>query len=215
MRTARLAAVTAAMLVGVVAGCAPADTDAGAANRGTTPATEATEPSSEHTAALEEETTPEAEPETTPEPEPELGTRENPAEVESDEAFFGVGDEKITVTLGAANWDATSVVLGENEYQDPPADGSVFVIVPVTVGYSGPDSVLPWIDLDVTFLADNGRSYEDTFAIIPDDLMDVADIYDGGTATGNVLFELPADQVPGGMWGVSYNWSDPLWWEAE
>lgn len=42
----------------------------------------------------------------------------------------------------------------------PPGDGLVLVLLPVRAADSGPESMLRWIDLEVTFLADSGRSYE-------------------------------------------------------
>ncbi|WP_156253081.1 hypothetical protein [Pseudactinotalea terrae] len=217
MRSTRWAAVAAAVALSVTAGCAGVDatTDPGAADNPSSvdDATESAPPERAADDTQESESTEAAEAETT-EPPAEVGTRQNPATVDDVGTFStGVGDE-IRVTLGAATWDANAIVAGENQFNDPPADGMVFVILPVTVGYTGPDSVLPWIDIDITYLAGNGRSYEQAYGVIPEDLSDVADIYDGGTATGNVLFEVPADQVPGGMWGVSYNWSDELWWTA-
>lgn len=219
MRSARWAAIAAAAALSVTAGCAGIDATTSPGDAVDGDATETAEaeraadqdPAENASAAAEE--TEAAEPETT-EPAAELGTRQNPATIDDVGTFStGVGDE-VEVSLGAANWDAGAVVAGENQFNDPAGDGMVYVILPVTVSYSGPESVLPWIDLDIVYLAENGRSFENAFAVIPDDLMDVADIYDGGTASGNVLFEVPADQVPGGMWGVSYNWSDELWWTA-
>jgi hypothetical protein len=29
------------------------------------------------------------------------------------------------------------------------------------------------------------------------------------------MFEVPTDQIPGGLWGISYGWNnDALWFEA-
>lgn len=214
MRSTRWAAMVAAIAVGVLAGCAGVEgtTQEGAgAAPGTTQGSDS-EPVSD-TSSEAPEPEPSTEEPTTEEP-AELGTRENPATPGEDIATFSTGAEEIEVELGEATWDANEIVALENQFNDPPGDGMVYVLLPVTATYHGPESMLPWIDLKVTFLADNGRSYESTYAVIPDDLSDVADVYDGGTATGNILFALPTDQLPGGMWGVSYNWSDPLWWAA-
>lgn len=216
MRSARWAAVAAAISIGVLSGCSGIDTTTGPveeADDARTTAPTTAEPASAAPASKEPKAPSTTEPEP-PAPAPEPGTRENPGEVGSDVGTFSSGLESIEVTVEAATWDANAIVAGENQFNDPPAEGMVYVIVPLTVTYSGPESMLPWLDVDVTYLAENGRSYEQAYVVIPDDLRDVADIYDGGSATGNIIFELPADQVPGGLWGVSYNWSDPLWWAA-
>lgn len=216
MRSARWAAVAAAIAFGVLSGCSGIDTTISPVEEGAdarTAESTVAESTSAAPTSKEPKAPPSAEPDP-PAPDPEPGTRENPGVVGSDVGTFSSGQDSIEVTVEAATWDANEIVAGENPFNDPPADGMVYVIVPLTVTYSGPDSMLPWLDVDVTYLAPNGRSYEQAYAVIPDDLRDVADIYDGGSATGNIIFELPADQVPDGLWGVSYNWSDPLWWAA-
>lgn len=147
--------------------------------------------------------------------EAERGTRQNPGIVGQDIATLSIGEDEVTVSLAAATWDADALVADENQFNDPPGEGMVYVLLPVTVGYSGPDSIVPWLEVDVVHLAEDGRSYESSFSSIPDDLSDINDLYDGGEATGNILFELPADQVPGGLWGVSRGFSgDALWFDA-
>lgn len=219
MRTARWTAAAAAIMIGALAGCAGVDTSTSPGDSGDDiKTTETTEPAPAKPAdAGSPSKAPTKPPATEPEPPApasELGSRENPAAVGSDVGTFTSGAESVEVVVQAATWDANATVAAENQFNDPPADGMVYVIVPITVTYSGPESMVPWLDVDVTYLAENGRSYEQAHAVIPDDLSEVADLYDGGSATGNLVFELPADQVPGGLWGVSYNWSDPLWWAA-
>ncbi len=215
MRKTRWAAATAAVMIVTLAGCTGGEVlPKRLAEVSEQPsAVQQDEADAEPAADTDEQ------PEASPDPEPttttaERGTRDNPATPGVDVASFTTGAEEVEVELGTATWDADEIVALENQFNDPPADGMVYVLLPVTVSYHGPESMLPWIDIDVTFLADDGRSYESAWAVIPDDLQDVNDIYDGGTATGNILFELPVAQVPGGLWGVSYNWSDPLWWSA-
>lgn len=171
------------------------------------------------TAPSPEDPSPEAEPEeepapeeTTEEPEAELGTRQNPGVVGEGEATFSFDDDEVAISLDEPTWDANAIVAEENQFNDPPADGNVHVLLPVTVGYAGPDSIVPWLEVDVVYLADNGRSYETTFGSIPNDLSDINDLYDGGEATGNLLFELPADQVETGLWGVSRGFGDNTLW---
>lgn len=214
MRSTRWPAALAAVAIAVLAGCAGGEGTLreSAENTPTTAQeTEAAPVSKEATTTSSEpaEETTQASPATA-----EAGTRANPGLPGRDTATFSSSDEVVEISLGEANWDANAIVAAENQFNDPPEEGMVYVLVPVTATYTGPEKMTPWIDISVIFLADDGRSYESGYEVIPDDLSDVADIYDGGTATGNVLFALPIDQVPGGMWGVSYNWSDPLWWEA-
>ncbi|SJM47943.1 hypothetical protein CZ771_02200 [Actinomycetales bacterium JB111] len=157
-------------------------------------------------------TTPE--PTTQPEPEFAPGTRQNPAGSQ-ESAVFTTAEGEIDVWAGPAIWDASGLIAAENQFNDPPADGMTQVLVPVTVSYTGQGSVEPYYDIEVVYLADNGRSFESGYAVIPDALRDVNELYDGGTATGNLMFEVPTDQVPGGLWGISYGWNnDALWFEA-
>lgn len=143
-------------------------------------------------------------------PEPD-GTRQHPFPAGTVLAgISGSGVEEISVVLGAANWDAGAVVAAENRFNDPPPAGSVHVLLPVTItNLASEDAVVPWLAVDIVYVAPDGRSFDKEFEVIPNDLTDVGDLFVGGVGSGNILFTVPVDAL-GGLWAVSYGWSDSV-----
>lgn len=143
------------------------------------------------------------------------GSRQNPADPTEHNAIFEDGTNTYTVQVHPADFDAWDVVAAENQFNEPPADGSVYVLLPVTFTYEGPESSTPWLDLTVAFVSADGRSFDEAMGVVPGELSDVGDLYDGGTAEGNLLFEVPSDAAEGGTWAVTAGWfADPMFFEA-
>lgn len=155
---------------------------------------------------------PTPEPEPTPESEaPSAGSRDNPGNPDTDVATFA---ETWEVQIGRFDPDARPEIMAENQFNDAPAEGNTYIMLPVTATYIGPDSGEPWLDLDITFVTRDGRSFEQVYAVIPNDLSDVAPLYNGGVGEGNIAFEVPADALEGATFAVSYAWGDPLFFAA-
>lgn len=140
--------------------------------------------------------------EPTGEPAPEadaVGTRANPAPAGS-QVKMGA----YAVSLGPTVQDATADVLAENEFNDPPAAGSVFVMVPVTATLEGAETGKASADLTVQFVGSDGITYVGCeLNYIPGSLSDVGEMYTGATATGNACASVPAGAVAGGTWVVT------------
>lgn len=134
------------------------------------------------------------------------GTRQKPL---SPGVSFAVGDW--TVELDTTNTDADDIVAAENPFNEPPADGRRFVMVEVTVSYTGDDSGQPWLDLGFQFYGSGGNTFgtglDDYCGVIPNDLSDQGEMFPGASATGNVCVSVPADQIEGGAWIVEESFS--------
>lgn len=134
------------------------------------------------------------------------GTRQNPLDPG---VSFTVGDW--TVEFGETNPDAGELVAAENQFNDPPADGRQFVIVEVNVAYTGDQSGQPWLDLSFAFHGSDGNTFgtgsDDYCGVIPNDLMDVGEMFQGASASGAVCVSVPADQISGGAWIVEETFS--------
>ncbi|MFC7374852.1 MULTISPECIES: hypothetical protein [unclassified Brachybacterium] len=123
----------------------------------------------------------------------------------------------IDVTLGEPNWDATDEVLEANSYNEEPAEGETYILVPITATYHGDDSLEPGFSILVEYVSDAGNSYSLTSAVAPKDSLDVGTLYDGGTGEWEVPLLVPEDQVEGGAFTVSslLDFSgDPAWISA-
>lgn len=164
-------------------------------------------PSDEPTDEPSDEPTDEPSDEPTDEPSDEpvagdAGTRDNP--YPTGETFTlsdGEGGE-FDVSFGAVNWDATDAIMGANSLNEPPAEGNVYVTVPVTLTYRGDDSVLPLLALSVTYVAGSGNTFTLSSAVTESSSEALSEIYDGGNVTFDIPFEIPQDQVQNGSFTV-------------
>jgi len=146
----------------------------------------------------------EAEPEPEPEPAVQAGTSLDaplpfgtPVEVDSWAGTF-------TVSFGAVNWDASSIVENENLFNADPDEGEKYIIVTATITNTDDEewnagATLFWGDIK---LVSNGRGFsEGAIVVIPNDLSSQGDLYPGGTATGDAAFLVPIDVVDG-VWDI-------------
>ena len=128
----------------------------------------------------------------------EIGTRENPA-------AFGS-----TVTLGAANLNATADVKAANQFNPDPEPGQTYAIFPATVKYIGAESGTPNFSLRFTFVSAEGRSFDGGFVVMDGQLSDVSELFTDAVATGNIVMLIPDTAAETGVWGVSYIAGDPI-----
>lgn len=104
-----------------------------------------------------------------------------------------VANDEFEITVNSFTADATEAVMAENQFNDPPADGSVYALINMTVTRVAAEAGSAW-ELTAAFVTDGGNVITGTesLAVGPDELpMD--ELYEGGTVTGNALVEIPAD----------------------
>lgn len=160
--------------------------------------------------AAEVEPAPAPEPEPAPEPGPE-GTRANPAPSGS---TIEVSDNRgpiYEVTLGEPVLDATDVIMAENPYNEPPPEGMQYIMLPVTYKYVGQESGTPQYDVTIDFVSAAGTTHAtyDHSAVIPNDVMDINELYNGGTGEGNIAIVVPTADIEEGTWAMSTMISEP------
>lgn len=132
-----------------------------------------------------------------------VGTsRDNPAQPVTDAVAIETNGGTMSVTLGNVTWDADGDIAEANMFNEEAPEGQVYITVPVTVKYEGPDSITPWLELQISYIADDGRSYNEASVVVEDDFMDVGDLYDGGTAEGTIAFLVPEEAVGSGTFSV-------------
>lgn len=203
--------VIACLLLGIVAvivGAATSSSDdddkAEVSDTEETTTTEDEEPS---TTAEEEEPEPE-EPTTTEAEEEEPTTTEAPTTTAAAEpdgspdaplplgATTTVGDYEVTLN---ATLDANGQVQSENQFNDPPDNGS-YAIVDMTVTYRGDEEGTPGFDLSVVMQGGNGVQYKDTEcgASLSPGPYDAPTLTDGGSTPVRFCLDYPAEAVAGG-----------------
>jgi hypothetical protein len=172
------------------------------------PAAAAEEPATQNEPAPPSADEPTQEP---PADEPAAGTpdgsREHPFPVGTP-----VGNDDWEIVVGEPR-EAWAEILDENEFNEPPPEGTEFYIVPVTATYTGDESGLAWVDLTFEFVGTDSVTYSDYCGVIPNDLADVGELYDGGVAEGNVCIAVPAGAD--GLWTVSALFGDPVFLTAD
>ncbi len=119
--------------------------------------------------------------------------------------------------LGETDTDATQEVIdsqlaeydNDPEYTTPPADGNVYITVPVAATYTGADYDDPAISLNFAYVSADGNTYAEISTVsAPTDLGSVGDLYPGGSGKGEVLQEVPAEDAEGGSWRITWNSMD-------
>jgi len=148
----------------------------------------------------------------------EGGTRDNPLPIGTTITIGAPGSPEWEVTVGPATLDATELVLNENRFNDPPKDGFQYALLNLTVTYVGETSGTPWVALNVSYVGSDAVTYRssDTYAVAPNSLFDVNELFPGGTGSGNILVAIPSGIASEGTWRVGASFlGDDLFFSAQ
>lgn len=152
--------------------------------------------------------------ESAPEDGDTTGSRENPLPIGSTVAIEGFEGPAWEVSLGAPTLNATDQIKAANEFNPDPEAGNQYAIVPATVTYVGADSANPF-ELTFEYVSAEGRTYTGAFVSMDGQLSEVGDLFTGGSATGNVIIEIPTEGAEAGTWSVAYLFGDPIFFAAQ
>jgi hypothetical protein len=139
--------------------------------------------------------TPAVKPVPTPTPTP---TPAQPGQSRANPVPFGqpaqVGDWTFAVT--AVNREAWSVLQSTNEFNDPPAVGTQYVMIGITATYRGATQGDVFFDIYEHVVGNLNVAYQDSPEVLPNDCSDVGDVFPGGTVTCNVaVFDVPTGDI--------------------
>ncbi len=133
------------------------------------------------------------------------GSLSEPWAIDDSVAIFypdldGDGQEiRWTVKVAGPAVDGTAQVLAENEFNDPPPAGQVFVLVPIEVTYkSGPDAVSSSV-LQFEAIGPSGQllTESDNYCgVVPNDFDNTGQVTPGEVLQGNVCWSVPAEDLP-------------------
>ncbi|NDK30631.1 DUF4190 domain-containing protein [Nesterenkonia haasae] len=118
------------------------------------------------------------------------GTRENPlAPGET------VSNEEWEVTIHGVTPNADDEIAAENPYNDPAPEGMSYMMVDMSATYLGEDSDTPMMGVELSYVTTTGETIAsyDYSAVTPDAFESFAELYTGGTETGNVALVVPTD----------------------
>lgn len=126
-----------------------------------------------------------------------------------------VGEYAVTVT--GVDQDADARVAEQSEFNPPPTGR--YILVDLTVTYTGTEEGDAWIDLAPTYRGTDARDYDSSSctAVTPDPAIEQPTLRTGGTASFSVCFDLPPEAVAGGQVAVEELISlsgEPVLWAA-
>jgi hypothetical protein len=142
------------------------------------------------------------------------GTRENPLPLGT---TITLGSDW-EVLVGPSTLDANSIIAEENMFNDPAPEGFQYAILSLTFTYIGETSGTPWTAVSVDYVSANGNTHSpgDNYAVTPNDLFSINELFPGATASGNVTIAIPSDGALDGVWRVEPSFfGDGFFFKAE
>ncbi|MFJ6280045.1 hypothetical protein [Arthrobacter subterraneus] len=129
------------------------------------------------------------------------GTRENPYPIGS-----VIENEEWRVVVNSVTLAATDAVMGANEFNEAPAEGSEYVLVNYSATYLGddPNGQIPAFGATIEYVTADGTTVNsfDTPVIAPEPIDTTSTLYTDATATGNTVFEVPTASAGEGVLAV-------------
>lgn len=129
----------------------------------------------------------------------EVAKSESDKEAETEAKPLAVGQSakigEYEVTVKKVDLDATKQVMKANQFNEKPK--GQYVLTTLGVTYVGDEEGDPWIDLTAKLSGSDARNYGESTcqAVVPQPAMDVPTLSNGGKATYNVCFDVPAEAV--------------------
>ena len=90
--------------------------------------------------------------------------------------------------------DATRTVLNENQFNEAPPSGWRYALVQVRLTNIDEEFRTPWLEVDFSALANDGRVGTECGEVIPGEVDTLQEIPPGGSIQGNVCVIVPAGQ---------------------
>lgn len=129
------------------------------------------------------------------------GTRENPYPIGS-----VIENDEWRVVVNSVTLAATDAVIAANTFNEPPVTGNEYIIVNYSATYLGADAegAMPAF-VAVEYVTADGTTVNtfDNFVVPPDPSFDgTSALYTDGTATGNIVFDVPSASAGQGVLAV-------------
>ena len=133
-------------------------------------------------------------------PATQAGTRENPSPIGST-----IESKDWRVVINSVTLAATDAVVGANQFNKPPAEGSEYILVNYSATYTGDDAngQMPAF-VSVEYVTPQGTTIDglDNLVIAPDAINTTSTLYKGGTVTGNKAIGVPTATAGQGVLAV-------------
>lgn len=126
------------------------------------------------------------------------GTPESPFSFGSP-VTVGVDGGNLEVVLGDLNPDATAEILEYNQFNPAPAEGSKYMMVPVTATYHGTGEIDAWMETGIFYVTADGTQVYEAPVVAPEDPSAAPALADGASVTFQLAFEVPAGDDGSGL----------------
>jgi hypothetical protein len=133
-------------------------------------------------------------------PAAQAGTRENPYPIGS-----VIESKDWRVVVHSVTLAATDAVVAANQFNEPPAKGSEYMLVNYSTTYIGndPKGQMPvFVSIDYVTAAGATVNKLDNHAVAPKPIDTMSTLYTKGTATGNMVIEVPTATAAKGVLAV-------------
>ncbi|MEZ3161381.1 hypothetical protein AB1K54_12695 [Microbacterium sp. BWT-B31] len=122
-------------------------------------------------------------------------SRDHPAPIGS-----VVSGREWDVTINGVTLGATDQVVAANIINQAPEAGYEYILINVTVTYTGPDKGMPALT-SIAYVTPEGVTIDglDSFAVAPDPLDTLSELYTGASATGNIVLAVPSATADAGV----------------
>lgn len=128
------------------------------------------------------------------------GTRENPYPIGS-----VIESDDWRVVINSVTLAATDTVVAANQFNEPPAEGSEYILVNYSTTFIGddPDGQMPAF-VSIDYVTAEGKTVDklDNYAMAPEAIDTMSTLYKDATATGNMVIAVPTATAGQGVLAV-------------
>jgi hypothetical protein len=122
----------------------------------------------------------------------DVGSRQNPIPLGTAAAL----DANWTLIVNSVNLDATEQIMATEPFNEAPPEGSVYVLVNITVTYTGTvDNQSDEVLVSAVTNSNVEINWFDSIVIAPDFYDPSTSFFPGGSKSGNLVFTVPAAEA--------------------
>lgn len=107
-----------------------------------------------------------------------------------------IGEVQVAVT--EIDWDATTEVAEANTFNDAPGSGEKYMLTTLKAAFHGEGTLSTAFWVSVTYVAEDGTEYGDSYAITPLQSQLPWEVADGTDFSQQIAFLIPQDAPEGG-----------------
>lgn len=130
----------------------------------------------------------------------DLGTRTHPYPLGTD-----ISSSDWTVSINSVDLDADAAIAAENQFNDEPEEGHIYILVNLTAEYTGNDAEGAIPMASISYVSPQGNTFNsyDMSVVEPDAFDSLTTLYEGASETGNIAIHVPSEGIEDGVLSVA------------